>query len=109
MSDLAMTIGGREVRSDRTFPVANPATEQEFARAPLCSAEQLDEAMNAAARAFTSWRRDEAARRSALRDCAALVTAASDELAALLTAEQGKPLADAAREVQRAVRWLEYF
>jgi acyl-CoA reductase-like NAD-dependent aldehyde dehydrogenase len=109
MSDFTMTIGGQAVHSDRTFRVENPATEEELARAPLCSAAQLDEAMNAAARAFAAWRRDEDARRTALKEGAVRVAAAADAIAALLTAEQGKPLAEARREVQRAVMWLEYF
>src|SRR5271155_1075868 len=98
MSDFAMTIGGRPVSSDHTFPVVNPATEQEFARAPQCSPGQLDEAMESAAAAFGGWRRNEDARRLGLRESAPRLAAASGEIAALLTAEQGKPLPDAARE-----------
>ncbi|GAA5161407.1 aldehyde dehydrogenase family protein [Amycolatopsis dongchuanensis] len=103
-----MTIGGRAVEGAGTFGVENPATGRVFAQAPECSPEQLDEALHAAADAFPAWRSDEGARRDLLRAAAKRVEDAADELAALITAEQGKPLADARLEVQGTVAGLRF-
>ena len=73
MTDVSMTIGGERVDAPSTFGVVNPATGEVHAEAPDCSQEQLDEAFDAAAKAFVDWRRDEDARRDALK-------AASDAL-----------------------------
>ena len=113
MTDLltaarSMTIGGSAVAGQGTFGVVNPATGQVFAEAPDCSRVQLDEAMRAAQAAAGAWRADEDARRAALRAAAAAALAAADDLAAILTAEQGKPLKAAAFEVAEMARWLEY-
>ncbi|HEY8045435.1 MAG TPA: aldehyde dehydrogenase family protein [Streptosporangiaceae bacterium] len=113
MTDLAtaspsMTIGGAAVDGRGTFGVINPATGQVFAQAPDCSRDQLDQAMRAAQAAAGSWRADQDARRAALRAAAAAALAAADDLAAILTAEQGKPLKAAAFEVAEMARWLEY-
>jgi len=104
-----MTIAGEGVTAPGTFGVINPATGEEHAQAPNCSREQLDEAMKAAADAFTEWRRDEKARREALLAAANALFGAADELAPVLTAEQGKPLADAKMEIIGAGVWLKYF
>ncbi|MFI7008814.1 aldehyde dehydrogenase family protein [Streptomyces sp. NPDC050145] len=96
-------------RSQSTFDVINPATGEVFATAPACSPEQLDAVMHAAHRAFGSWSRDDGARRAALRAGADALLAAKDRLSAALTAEQGKPLADAASEVEGSARWLRYY
>ncbi|MBA9005474.1 MULTISPECIES: aldehyde dehydrogenase family protein [Thermomonospora] len=109
MSDFTMTIAGEGVTAPGTFGVINPATGREHAQAPDCSREQLDEAMNAAAGAFTEWRKDEKVRRDALLAAANAMFAAADELGPVLTAEQGKPLADAKMEIIGAGVWLKYF
>ncbi|MEV0265761.1 aldehyde dehydrogenase family protein [Streptomyces sp. NPDC050617] len=96
--------------SENTFGVINPATGEVFATAPACSPEQLDAAMNTAHRAFAgSWSRDEEVRRATLRAAADALLAEKDRVAAVLTAEQGKPLAEAASEVDGSVRWLRYY
>jgi acyl-CoA reductase-like NAD-dependent aldehyde dehydrogenase len=109
MHNLTMTIDGRAVPGDATFTVLNPATGEAVAAAPDCTSEQLDTAMNAAAKAFAGWRSDEAARREALTHAAKAVGGAVEELAPLLTAEQGKPLKDARLEVMGTSAWLSYF
>jgi acyl-CoA reductase-like NAD-dependent aldehyde dehydrogenase len=103
-----MTIDGREAPAERTFGVRNPATGEVFARAPECSKQQLDAAMEAAAKAQLSWRTD-AARAEAMRRAADAVEAAAPELGRVLTAEQGKPLASAVREAHSVASWLRYF
>lgn len=94
-----MTVGGKDVHSVDTFGVHNPATGRVFAQAPDCSPAQLDDAVQAAADAFPLWRDDIDARRSALLAAAARIEESAEELATLLTLEQGKPVADARFEV----------
>lgn len=105
----AMTIDGRAVRGSRTYPVLDPATEAEIGTAPDCAPAELDGAVEAAARAFRGWAADEPARRAALRAAAERIEAARDELAAVLTAEQGKPLKAAAAEVAGLAGSLRWF
>ena len=103
-----MTIDGEPVGGDAAFGVTNPATEETFAEAPSCSLGQLDSAMQAAARAFATWSRDETVRRTALVRCADVIEAHGEELAQLITREQGKPLGKARREVGGSAVWLRY-
>ena len=109
MSDVTMTIGGEAVATEATFGVRNPATGEVFAQAPECSRAQLDAAMDAAAKAFPDWRADEDARRACLRDIAGVLLGSLEELAPLLTAEQGKPLNDANLEIFGSSMWCTYF
>ncbi|MFI6323024.1 aldehyde dehydrogenase family protein [Nonomuraea sp. NPDC050556] len=104
-----MTIGGVGVSAQETFGVVNPATGEVHAQAPSCDRDQLDQAMSAAASAYTTWRRDEAERRKALHAAGDLLMAKAAELAPILTAEQGKPLQDATFEVIGAGIWLKHF
>jgi acyl-CoA reductase-like NAD-dependent aldehyde dehydrogenase len=101
-----MTIGGHVVAAESTFGVVDPATGEEFARAPECSREQLDAAMDAATRAGRGWRSDEAGRVAGLHAVADALDKDAEELAGLLTAEQGKPLGAARYEVSETSRWL---
>jgi len=107
MSNYTMSIDGEQQRGAHSFAVINPATEEEFARAPACSREQLDDAAQAAQRAFASWRRDEGARREAIRKAAELLQAKAQEIGHTLTLEQGKPLAQAVNEVAGAAAQLK--
>jgi acyl-CoA reductase-like NAD-dependent aldehyde dehydrogenase len=109
MSEFTMIIGGDRRAAGKTFGVINPATEQVWAEAPDCSQEQLDEAMDAAAKAYIDWRTDEDARRDALRRAANVMFGAGGELSPVLTQEQGKPLAQANIESLGAGMWLNYF
>jgi acyl-CoA reductase-like NAD-dependent aldehyde dehydrogenase len=104
-----MTIAGEAVPTEATFDVVNPATGSVLAAAPDCTEQQLDAAMDSAAKAFRDWRADEGVRRDALRAVADVFEASVDDLAPLLTAEQGKPLRDAKREVRGAALWCRYF
>jgi len=106
MSQFTMTIDGKAVAGESTFGVVDPATGKVFAEAPDCSKEQLDNAMDAAQRAFRSWRKEEAPRREALKACGKALMARQEEIARVLTQEQGKPLARAKEEVLAAMVWL---
>lgn len=93
------------------FEVVNPATGETFAEAPDCPPGQLDATMAAAQRAFAAWgdAAHDNSRRAALAQTAGRIRAAEDELAALLTAEQGKPLSAARAEVQGTAQWFDYY
>jgi len=103
-----MTIDGECIQGHDLFEVVNPATGRVFAAAPDCSHAELDRAMAAAARAFHGWARDEAVRRNALLQAADIVSGHVDELARLITTEQGKPLRSSTREVNGAMAGLRY-
>ena len=106
-SRFTMTIAGQGRAAERCFAVLNPATEAVIAQAPDCSREQLDEAVAAARAAFPAWRAEPyAQRQDALRRIGAALAAHAEELQALLTAEQGKPLAAALAEVHAAAWWI---
>ena len=106
MSGPRMTIDGQVVAAGSTFGVVDPAAGEVFARAPECSREQLDEAMDAATRAGRAWRADEAGRVAGLHAMADVLDKGAEELAGLLTAEQGKPLGAARIEISETTRWL---
>jgi acyl-CoA reductase-like NAD-dependent aldehyde dehydrogenase len=108
-ADAAMTIDGRAVKAERTFEVINPATGLRFAAAPDCTRPQVDDAMEAAARAFQTWRLDDSARREAMRTAADELESAAAELAGILTAEQGKPLRESLAEVDTTAVWLRWY
>ena len=109
MADFTMTIDGQPTPTAGTFDVLNPATNEVYAQAPECSKEQLDAAMESSAKAYRDWRADEGARREALRQAAGVLMNASQELAPILTSEQGKPLSDANLEIFAAGMWLQYY
>jgi acyl-CoA reductase-like NAD-dependent aldehyde dehydrogenase len=103
MVDLNMTIGGERARGSGAFEVVDPARAEVFATAPDCCAGLLDRAMDAAWNAFDSWRGD-TLRRKLLRETADALLGTTEELAAILTAGQGKPLAKARMEGALAER-----
>lgn len=104
-----MMIDGEAIAGEASFDVVNPATGVAFARAPDCTRAQLDRAMAAAARAYPRWAADGGARRAALHRIADRLEAAADELAPLLTAEQGKTIAAARGEIVRSASWFRYY
>ncbi len=89
--EVTMTIDGVAASTEATFGVVNPATGASEATAPDCTPQQLDSAMASAAKAYRDWRRDEGRRRDLLRQCADALMAAAEEIAPILTLEQGKP------------------
>ena len=109
MSDYVMTVGGETIPTGESFGVRNPATGEVFAQAPECGKEQLDAAFDAASKALRDLKTEESARRAALLKVADVLLASAGEIAPVLTAEQGKPLADANIEVFAAAIWCQYF
>lgn len=103
---FTMTIGGRAVSSPMLLTLVDPATGEAFAQAPDAAAEQLSSAVAAARDAQPGWSaRSMDERRAMLGAIAGALMAHGEELAALLTREQGKPLARAVEEVQLSAYW----
>ena len=93
MSDFSMTINGQPVSAADQFDVKNPATGDTVGRAPNSSKDHLDQAVAAAQAAFSTWSQtSDAVRVQACQDIAAKIGEHAEELAQLLTLEQGKPL-----------------
>lgn len=106
-ADYRMLVGGRLVHAAQRLDVLNPATECVIAQAPDASPDDLDKAVTAARAAFPGWAATHiAARRNVLQRIADAIETNLDPLKRLLTAEQGKPLADAETEILRSVAWL---
>lgn len=104
-------IGGRRVAgtSGRTSPVHNPATGEVTGQVPLATRDELETAVSSARAAAQEWRRSSLSQRAAvLFAFRELLHARSDELAAVVTAEHGKVLADAAGEVARGLENVEF-
>ncbi|MEE9590270.1 MAG: NAD-dependent succinate-semialdehyde dehydrogenase [Hyphomicrobiaceae bacterium] len=90
--------------------VLNPANGEEIAKVPSLGAGETRAAIEAADAAFKTWSKMLAKERSAiLRRWFELQIENADELAKLMTAEQGKPLAEARGEVVYAASFVEYF
>ena len=104
----AMMIDGNRVSGGPTFDVVNPATEAVIASVPDATRDQLDAAVHAARAAFPGWAATPIAeRRAALGKLGDALLAEIDGFKRLLTAEQGKPHADAMMEIGGAGMWLK--
>ena len=90
--------------------VTNPATGREIARVPFFGADQTTLAVDAASRAFATWRRTLAKDKARLlRRWFDLMIAHRDDLARILTAEQGKPFREALAEIDYAASYVEFY
>lgn len=105
--EYTLTIDGVAVAGEgEPLRIVNPATEELLALAPAASPAQLDQAVAAARRAFPGWRDTPAAeRRAVVYRVAEVIEQHADELARILTSEQGKPFVQAQAEVGRAGIW----
>ncbi|AGW95815.1 succinate-semialdehyde dehdyrogenase [Ralstonia pickettii DTP0602] len=103
---FSMTIDGKAAPTLAGFDVLNPATERVIAAAPDAPPAQLDEAVASARRAAPAWAGlPLQARQLYVVRIGETITTNLEELAHLLTREQGKPLAQARQEVQKAAFW----
>ena len=94
----------------RTVSVTNPATSEPLGTIPDMGADETRRAIAAAAAAFPAWAARTAAQRSAiLRRWYELLLEHREDLARLMTAEQGKPLAEATGEIGYAAAFIEWF
>jgi malonate-semialdehyde dehydrogenase (acetylating)/methylmalonate-semialdehyde dehydrogenase len=104
-------IGGRfeNSGSDRQGDVFNPSTGKVQAKVPFCPAEEIDRAVRAAAEALPEWSETPAVERARVMfRFRELMQARFAELAALVTREHGKTLAEARAEMQRGVEMVEF-
>ena len=111
MEPFRLVIDGKKIPTKRCFEVLNPANEKRAGLAPLAKKKDLDDAVRAARRAFEKWRKvPEARRQAACLKIASKIEKHADELAQLLTAEQGKPLNGLGSrwEVGGSVAWTRY-
>jgi succinate-semialdehyde dehydrogenase/glutarate-semialdehyde dehydrogenase len=93
-----------------TFPVTNPATGAELARVPDMGVDETRRAIEAANAAWPAWRTKTAKdRANILRTWFNLIMKHQEDLAVLMTAEQGKPLAEAKGEVAYGASFVEWF
>ncbi len=105
-------IGGiwRGAASGKTLSVQNPATGAVVGTIPDCDAADTRAAVDAASAAFAKWRNTTAAERAALLErWHALILKNEADLARIMTAEQGKPLAEAAGEIRYAATFVKWF
>jgi len=97
-------------KSGATINVDNPATGEIIGTVPKCGAAETREAIEAADRALPAWRKKTAKERSAIvRRWYELMLQHQEDLARLMTIEQGKPLAESKGEVIYAASFLEWF
>src|SRR5690606_2474648 len=101
---------GDEADSGRSFRVTDPASGQTIAEVSDMGVAETKRAIDAAARALPAWRAKTAKERGAiLRRWYELVLEHADDLALLMTTEQGKPLAEARGEVGYGASFIEWF
>ena len=110
---LSNVVDGRTVpsRADAGIDLIDPATEEVYARAPISTAEEIDEAYRAADRAFAHWGRTTPAERQlALFRLADAVAERAEEFADLESQDTGKPRATlVADEIDQSVDQLRFF
>jgi len=105
-------VAGEWIDADdgKTVEVGNPATGERIGTVPVCGAQETKRAIAAAEAAQRDWGRRPAKERSAiLRKLNDLMLANTDDLALIMTSEQGKPLAEAKGEIAYAASFIEWF
>ncbi|XP_069004520.1 succinate-semialdehyde dehydrogenase, mitochondrial [Embiotoca jacksoni] len=103
-------VDGRWLSAASVFPVLDPATGQEIARVSDCGPAEAKRAVDAAYKAFHSWKQYTAKERSTLlRKWFDLLTLHKDDLAKLITFECGKPLPESLGEISYSASFLEWF
>jgi succinate-semialdehyde dehydrogenase/glutarate-semialdehyde dehydrogenase len=106
----AAFIGDRWVSSNDWISVTNPATGAEVGRVPSLASDETNQAIAAAAAAYPAWRSASAARRAELLESwhdAMIVNL--EDLARIMTVEQGKPLAESRGEVRYGAGFVKWF
>jgi succinate-semialdehyde dehydrogenase/glutarate-semialdehyde dehydrogenase len=103
-------VGGEWVKGARTFPVTNPSTGETIIEVADLTRDDTRRAIDAAYAAFPAWSAKTGKERAAiLRRWYELIMQNADDLARLLTAEQGKPLAEARGEIVYGASFIEWF
>ncbi|QRG77481.1 NAD-dependent succinate-semialdehyde dehydrogenase [Citrobacter sp. R56] len=100
----------RDADNDATLAVTNPATGTTLGKIPNMGAEEARQAVDAASQALPAWRAMTAAQRGMLlKAWHRLILDNTSALAQIMTAEQGKPLAEAEGEIAYAASFIEWF
>ena len=103
-------VDGAAVMASTTFAVANPATGEALATIALLGEAETHRSIESNSRAYADWRKRSAQERARLlHDWLALVRLHRQDLGLLMTAEQGKPLAEALGEVDYAASFIQWF
>ncbi len=103
-------VDGKWIDGASTFKVHNPANGELIASVPNLGTKETQAAIDAAAKAFPAWAAKTGKERAAvMRKWFDLMIAHTDDLATLMTAEQGKPLAEAKGEVAYGSSFIEWF
>jgi malonate-semialdehyde dehydrogenase (acetylating)/methylmalonate-semialdehyde dehydrogenase len=108
---VPMLVGGRfeSSTSSRTGDVFNPSTGAVQARVPFCTTDEVDRAVRCAAEALPAWRETPAVERARVMfKFRELLFEHFDDLAALVTREHGKTIAEARAEMQRGIEMVEF-
>lgn len=109
--DSSLYVDGtwRDASGDDSIPVRNPATEERIADVRSAAESDVEAALEAAQTAQREWGQTPAAERGALlREVATLMREHTDELAELVTREQGKPIDHARGEIEDAADLVQY-
>ncbi|CVE21436.1 aldehyde dehydrogenase family protein [Serratia marcescens] len=110
--DTQLYIDGqwRNALAGKTLPVTNPATDEVIGQVAHAATEDLDLALAATERGFNVWRDTAAHQRANLmRKAAALLRERANAIAAVMTQEQGKPVAQAKVEILNAADVIDWF
>ncbi|MBL4766355.1 MAG: NAD-dependent succinate-semialdehyde dehydrogenase [Rhodobacteraceae bacterium] len=100
----------RDASDGRTLAVIDPSTEEEIGRVACATKADLDAALAATERGFSTWRRVAAFERSKiLRNAAEKLRAESAEIATIMTAEQGKPVDQSLTELMGAADMIDWY
>lgn len=103
-------INGKWHKDEKSFAVYNPANGEDVAQATACTADDAVEAVNAAENAFPEWAKlTGKARGKILRKWHDLILENLEDLAQILTAEQGKPLAESRGEIAYGASFVEWY
>ena len=105
-------IGGKWVKSvnGETIDVDNPATQKTIGKVPKCGKEETKRAIESANLAFKNWKEKTAKERSIiLKRWHNLILENLDDLAHIMTIEQGKPLAESKGEILMGASYIEFF
>lgn len=111
-SEMMLYINGewREANSRKTLQVKNPATNKIIQEVAYGGAEETNEAIEAAATAFSGWKRTTGKERGHyLERVAQLLREKTNEIAVIMTSEMGKPIPEALREIGIAIDYVDWY
>lgn len=110
MSHYKLSIGGQLIDGDMTMDVINPASGEVFTNVARASEQQAEQAVQAAKEAFATWSITPIEeRRKCIEKLADAVAENGEQLARILTQEQGKPLAEAQGEIAWTEGYLRHY